>query len=303
MSETNRSTFSLWMQAIRPFSYTATLIPVLVGAMITLVLFNGPVNWNLMLLIAIGSPLFQLGGNLLSEYYDFMHGIDRPETFGSSRVLVDGLMKPNQIFIAGIFALAACTLLGLVLVYFRGINMLIIGGIGIIGSVLYSYLKYRAFGDLQIFLCFGPLMIYGTFFALTGSMTMISEIFLISVPVGFLVVAILHANNTRDIKHDTLSGIRTLASVIGIGGSKFEYYFLEFGAYIAVALFVVFGLLEPWVLIVLLSLPPALKNVKSMTSAEVENPENIRMLDVLTAQHHMLFGLLYSIGILISKFI
>lgn len=298
-----RSKFSLWMQAFRPFSLTATLVPVLLGAMITLAFYNGEVNWWLMIVIALGSPLFQISGNLLSEYFDFKKKVDRPDTFGSSRVLVDGLMKPKSVLSGGIIALTVLFALGMILVYFRGIDMLVIGLIGIIGSYIYSAMKYKALGDLHIFLFFGPVMMFGTNYALTGSYELLKEIAILSLPVAMLVTAILHANNTRDIKHDGEAGIITFASVIGIKAARMDYYILLIGSYLAVVAFVLAGLVEAWALLVFLSLPIAIKNIKVMMNADVEKPKNIFMLDIMTAQLHMVFGVLFSISILLQEIV
>jgi 1,4-dihydroxy-2-naphthoate octaprenyltransferase len=301
--ETNRTKFSIWMQALRPFSYTASVIPVLLGAMITLVFYEGEINWPLMIVIALGSPLFQVAGNLLSEYYDFIHKVDRAETYGSSRVLIEGLLQPKQVFKAGIGALVVLFATGMILVYFRGIPMLVIGMIGILASLFYTVFKYRALGDFHIYLTFGPLMVFGTTYALIGNYELLITSLILSIPIGFLVTAILHANNTRDIMHDTQAGIKTLASTLGLKGAQNEYYFLIFGSFISVVIFIILGLVSPWSLIVFLSIMPALKNVKAMGTAEVKNPAKIEMLDVMTAQHHLLFGVLFSISILIMEFI
>jgi len=301
--DNNRTKFSIWMQALRPFSYTASVIPVLFGAMITLVFYKGEILWPLMIIIGLASPLFQVGGNLLSEYYDFIHKVDRAETFGSSRVLIEGLLQPTQIFRAGIGSLVVLFAIGMILVYVRGIPMLIIGMVGILASLFYTVFKYRAMGDFLIYLTFGPLMVFGTTYALIGNFDLLKDSLILSIPIAFLVTAILHANNTRDIMHDTSAGIKTLASTLGLKGAQFEYYFLIFGSFLSVIVFIILGLVSPWSLIVFLSIMPALKNVKLMATAEVKNPAKIEMLDVMTAQHHMLFGLLFSISILIMEFI
>jgi len=300
--DTNRTKLSIWIQALRPFSYTASVIPVLLGAMITLVFYEGKPDWSLMFVIALGSPLFQVGGNLLSEYYDFIHKVDRAETFGSSRVLIEGLLQPKQIFRAGIGALVLLFAIGMILVYFRGIPMLIIGMIGILASIFYTAFKYRALGDFHIYLTFGPLMVFGTTYALIGTTELLEISLILSIPIGLLVTAILHANNTRDIMHDTEAGIKTLASALGLKGAQNEYYFLIFGSFLSVIVFIILGIVSPWSLIVFLSIMPALKNVKAMSTAEVTSPAKIEMLDVMTAQHHLLFGLLFSISILIMEF-
>ncbi len=303
MSNTERSSASLWIQAIRPFSLTATIIPVLLGAMITLANYKGDTAWKLMLIIAIGSPLFQIAGNLISEYFDFKNKVDRPDTFGSSRILVDGLMKPSVIYKAGILSLIALFLIGMVLVYFRGTDMLIIGLIGIGASYAYSLFKYRAMGDFLIYLTFGPLMVFGTYYALTGSYSLISDIAIISIPVGFLVVAILHANNTRDIMYDKEANIKTLASTIGYNASRKYYYFLIFGAYASVVLLIALNILPIWSLLVFISLPIALKNTKLLANNNQNEPQNIAMLDVMTAQLHLVFGILLSVSLLIEALV
>lgn len=303
LSNTNRSAASLWFQAIRPFSLTATVIPVLLGAMITLANYQGETAWILMLVIALGSPLFQIAGNLISEYFDFKNKVDRPETFGSSRILVDGLMKPEVIYRTGVISLIALFLIGMILVYYRGTDMLIIGVIGIAASYAYSIFKYRAMGDLLIYLTFGPLMVFGTYFALTGSYMLLIDIAIISIPVGFLVVGILHANNTRDIKFDVESNIRTFASTIGFKASQNYYYFLVFGSYAAVVLFIALGILPLWSLLVFLSTPIAMKNVKVMAAGNPNDPKTIAMLDVMTAQLHLVFGVLLSISLLIEALV
>jgi 1,4-dihydroxy-2-naphthoate octaprenyltransferase len=299
----SRSNFSLWLQAIRPFSLTATLIPVLFGALYTLAFYDGIVNWYLMFIIALGAPFFQLSGNLLSEYYDFKHKVDRPDTFGSSRILVDGLMKPRTIFFGGLTALFTILIFGALLTYFRGIDMLIIGLIGMGGSYFYTTSKYHALGDLHIFLLFGPLMSFGTVFALTGTYELMQNVLILSIPIGFLVTAILHANNTRDIKHDGEANIKTFASILGVKASIYYYDFLLLGSYLAVIIFILAGLVSVFALAVFITLPIALKNIKSMHKAKLEKPEEIAMQDVMTAQLHLLFGVLFSIGILTNLFL
>jgi len=103
--------------------------------------------------------------------------------------------------------------------------------------------------------------------------------------------------------HDTQAKVKTLANVFRLSAAKIEYYFLVLGAYISVILMVIFGILDWPSLIVLISLPPAISNMKLISKAEKDKPQDIAMADVKTAQHHMLFGLLLAIGLLIEGFI
>ncbi|MFW5662892.1 MAG: prenyltransferase, partial [Bacteroidota bacterium] len=127
-----------WMQASRPFSFPASIVPVLVGAMFTLAYHEGPVMWWLFPIVLVASVLFHAATNLVSEYFDYKKGVDREETFGSSRVLVEKMMKPKSVLYGGIAAFALGFLLGLVLVYFRGTDMLLLGLIGLAGGFFYT---------------------------------------------------------------------------------------------------------------------------------------------------------------------
>src|SRR6185295_2822609 len=132
-----RSNTSLWIQAIRPFAYSASVIPVLVGAMYALKSPppNGHTLWFLMPVILVASVLFHTGTNLVSEYFDLKKGVDKPDSFGSSRILVDNLMEPKKVLNGGLLCFAVGFLLGLILVKYQGINMLYIGIIGLFGGI------------------------------------------------------------------------------------------------------------------------------------------------------------------------
>lgn len=302
MSQKSQSTLSIWLQALRLFSLPATVVPVLVGILMTLVFYEGSTDWFLLPLILIGTPLFQLAGNLISDYYDFNHKVDQKDTFGSSKVLVNGLLPAKSILRLGVTFTVILFLIGMVLVYFRGWELLVIGGIGLLGVFFYTTMKYRALGDLEIFILFGPLMTFGTFFALTGSHELLTPILLVSIPVGFLVTAILHANNLRDIKFDQRVNIKTLASVLGVQSSKNYYQFLIIGAYVAVVLLIMVQILPYWSLLVFVSLPLAIKNIKTINTAHVDQPDLISMSDATTAQLHLIFGLLLSLSLLLEFF-
>lgn len=303
MTKENRSKSSLIMQAVRPFSFSASIIPVLVGAVFALV-SSDFVLWELLPVVLLASVLLHAGTNFVSEYYDLKNGLDREETFGSSKVLVDNLMKPKEVLNYGYISFFLGFLLGMILVYYHGLPILALGLIGIAGGIFYTGkpigYKYIALGDVLVFFLMGPLMVIGSYFSLTGHFDW--NVAILSLPIGFLVTAILNANNIRDIMHDGEANIKTIATLIGIESSKKEYYFLIIGSYVSVILMSIFGIISYWSLLIFLSLPVALKNMKEISSAEVNSPQNIAMLDIKTAQLHTQFGLLLTVGILISYF-
>lgn len=299
------SKFQIWFRATRPFSFTASSIPVIFSAVSAFVFYDGQVEWYLLPVVFLGALFFHVGANMVSDYYDYKFNVDREGTLGGSGVIIEKLLPPKHVMYGGYLAFLIGFLLGLILVSVRGLEILIMGLGGLFIGLFYTLtrkgLKYIALGDLAIFIAFGPLLVAGSYFALTGTYPL--HIILLSLPIGFLVVAILHANNSRDIYNDAFAKIKTLPMLMGIGFAKFEYYFLVFGAYVLLILFVIFKLATPWILLAFLSFPIALRNCKEFASISKDNLNVITMMDVKTAQLHFLFGLLFSIGIILSKII
>ena len=289
-----------WIQVFRPFSFTASMVPVFLGAVLVLYLQQSP-RWELFPLIVLASLFIHAATNMVSEYFDFQKGVDRPDTHGGSRVLVDKLLSPKQVLIGGIilFGITAC--IGLVFVAIHGWPILLLGLVGMLGGVFYTATpvgyKYLGLGDLFVFILMGPLMVIGSFYVLTG--TYQTDVLLISLPVGFLVAAILSGNNLRDILHDTQAGIRSTATLLGHHWARIEYSGLVIAAYSVTMVMVAFGILPLWSLLTLLTIPPAIKNINAVLKSNLQNLRQIAMLDVRTAKLHLLFGVLLIISILL----
>ena len=122
----------------------------------------------------------------------------------------------------------------------------------------------------------------------------------ISFPIGCLVTAILHSNNLRDIVNDREAHVRTVANLLGLKAARIEYFVLLISAYAAVIAMVTCRVVSPWCLVVLLSLPVALKNLKMIGGARLDNTDQFAMIDVMTAQLHLMFGVLLSVGLLLT---
>lgn len=297
-----RNEVAIWFQAVRVFSFTASVTPVLLGGAVA---FGSPGNlrWSNFPLFLVSAVLFHAATNLINDYYDFAKGVDQKDTFGSSGVLVGKLLSPQEVRRGAFFLFGLGFLLGLPLVFSRGIPILILGLIGILGGYFYTArpvgYKYLALGDLLVFILMGVLLVVGAFFAVTGKVTL--NAVLTSLPIAALVTAILHANNLRDIRQDTKAGIKTLASCLGHKRSKMEYLSLIIFAYGTVFLMILTGRLPPLALLVFLSLPMAWKNIQKILISQPDNPQGIAMLDVATAKLHLLFGLLMVLAILLGK--
>lgn len=304
VTKPDRSLFSIWIQAVRAFSFTASSIPVLLGAALA-ALYPGKVMWILLPVVYIAGLLYHAATNLVNDYFDYKKDVDKDYTFGSSGVIVAGLLAPKKILYGGLLFFAVACGLGVILIAVRGMPILIIGLIGLVGGYFYTGqpfgYKYVGLGDFLVFILMGPLMVIGSYYSLTGHYH--TPVLLISLPVGFLVAAILQANNTRDIKHDTEAGIKTLENVLGHKGAKAAYYFSVSAAYLSVVIMVITKILPLWSLAVVLTLPLAVKIIMKLARSQPEKPEEIAAIDVETAQLHFGFGLLLIVSLLVPLII
>jgi 1,4-dihydroxy-2-naphthoate octaprenyltransferase len=176
--------------------------------------------------------------------------------------------------------------------------LLVIGLLGLAGALTYSSggsgYKYRALGDPMVGLLMGPGMVIGAHVALGGAVSALP--LLASIPVACIVMGILAANNLRDRDHDTESGIKTIAILLGARGAAAWYAGLLLGAPLSVVALVLAGVLPLPSLAPLLTLPLVARNVRWALRG-VRDPDQLVNLDVATAQLHMLFGLLLTGGL------
>ncbi|OGC96079.1 MAG: hypothetical protein A2W25_08580 [candidate division Zixibacteria bacterium RBG_16_53_22] len=299
-----RSRLSLWFQAIRPFSFTASTVPILVGSFLAWRSMPQGFDWGIFFLVLLSGLIYHAATNLISDYFDFVKGIDTRETYGSSKVLPYGLMTPGRVLAGSTVLWVVGIALGLYLVYLRGTSILILGIAGFLGGIFYTAdpigIKYRALGVPWVFTLMGPLMVLGAYLA--QGLPFSWHVIWISLPIGFLVAAILHANDFRDIEDDSRAGIATASSSGGRKVAAVEYYLLLAGAYLSVIIMVAYKILSPWALLVFLTVPIALKLVRIIRpDTDSANPA-LAMVDIQTAQFHFLFGLLLAVSLVISKF-
>ncbi len=166
--------------------------------------------------------------------------------------------------------------------------------IGVLGSYFYFFLKYKALGDFNIFVIYGQLISLGTYLVMTN--TLCWEILLVAAAPGLLIVNVLHANNTRDMRHDKVANIKTMAMMLGVKGSIRYYTALGVGAYALVLVAVLVGIQHWLTLIVFLSFPLLLKAIKQMRTATIDKLNNIESMDESSAQLVLIFVTLQVIG-------
>ena len=105
----------VWWRLARPFTLTASVVPVLVGTAVAIAArtFAAP---DMFVAMLIASVLIQIATNMFNEYFDYKHGLDTPQTVGIAGAIVRGLVQPSTVFKGGTACYVAALLLGLFIV-------------------------------------------------------------------------------------------------------------------------------------------------------------------------------------------
>jgi len=155
--------------------------------------------------------------------------------------------------------------------------------------------KYRALGELAVFMMWGPLMVEGAYAVQRQSLSL--KPFLVSIPFGILVALVLFANNMRDIAYDSRQNVKTLGIVMGLKNSFLIFAGMILAAYIYVFGMIVLGMMSVWGLIIFLSVPKAWSLLKTF---QHKIPD---MADALTAQFDTVFGILLMVALFLDRMV
>src|SRR2546421_10534884 len=208
--------WKVWVKTGRPVTLTATVSPILVGTAVAF--YEGTFHLVTFLLTLVSSLFLQIGTNYFNEYFDYRYGLDSLESLGASTVIFRNEMTATQVLMGGIGSFVMAALLGLLLIYFVGPAILLFGLAGIATAYFYSAWPFkfasRGLGDIMVYLAMGLLMTWGAYYVQIPHWSW--RAFAASVPVGFLVTAILNMNNVRDYQEDLAVEKRTLPVRFGL---------------------------------------------------------------------------------------
>ena len=290
-----------WIFATRPWSFAVSALPAFVAMIYAIYIFpESSANWILGVIAVLGAVVFHAGGNLISDYYDYIYGVDRDGKVGAD-TMTSGLFLPKQILVYGWIFIVIGVAMGLFLVSQSGLNLIWIGLFGSIGAVFYFKFKRRALGDLLIFLVYGPTIMLGTGYVMLGYFDWM--LLLVSFPMAFITVNVLHSNNTRDMKSDSQAKIKTYAMVIGQRASIIYYIMLTVLAYVFILAMVILNILPIATLITFVTIPLAFKNCKAMMLIKEDDVTPINNLDKSTAQLQLMFSASLSLALIFSIFV
>lgn len=282
--------------ATRPWSFPASAMPVLVT--LGYMFWSGyQVNWVIGAVTIINVVLFHAAGNTWSDYKDYKSGVDREDTVGGLSI-VSGQFQAQEIKKLSMALFAVAVAGGLALTCYTGIVTLYFGLAGALLTILYPWLKYRALGDLDIFLTYSVVPMLGTSFVATGQIH--ADVLLLSVPVGLITVGILHSNNTRDIEQDRRAGIKTFAMCLGGKVASLLYCVEVIFPFVWVIGAMALGLFPYWSVLSLVALAIALGNAKQAMKYNKEGMKALVGVDEKTAQLQLAFSVLMFISFIVA---
>lgn len=246
------ATTAQWIEGARPRTLPNAIAPVLVGTGAAVSLDAG-VWWKALLALIVSLALI-VGVNFANDYSDGIRGTDEVRV-GPLRLVGSGAARPRDVKMAAFGALGLAMVAGLALVLLSQAWWLLLVGAGaVLAAWGYTGGKnpygYMGLGDVFVFVFFGPVATLGTTFTQAGSVS--AAAVLGSIATGLIAVALLMANNVRDIPTDREVGKRTLAVRLGDRNARLSYVVM---LALSVALPMFLAPEKPWILLVLLLVP------------------------------------------------
>ncbi len=292
-----------WYNALRPWTLHGAIVPIVLAGSVAITHANFSwtlFDWAIFVLVLVGGILLQSAANLLNTYGDFEKGTDTVENHSRSPELVTGELESKHVRNAGFLCIGVVALIGLVLIWYSGWWLLIIGVAGIIGVVTYtigtSY-KYMGLGQISTFFLMGILMPIGTYYTMTG--TFVWEIVLLGLPNAFTITGVLAGNETRDHHSDKVAGARTMSGYMSYDNALKYYRGINMMCYPILAVILLVQAVPYTCVIAFVALIDYSKLYKNSIKAPTDKKSSF-MLVPKAFVHNWHFGALLAIGYLIG---
>ena len=303
---------SRWLIATRSVVFVMTVNSVIIGGL--LYILREGFSFGFLLpfaLVLVGLVMAHAASNLFNDYYDARHGIDTSDGYFRPAYMphpsLSGMMTAKGLFSLGLAHLIAMVAITAYFVELRGPLVLVFAGLGVLFLTIYAGgpvpLKRIGLGEPTVFVVWGPLMVGGTFYVLSGALPL--WVLIASIPYAVSVTTVLFGKHIDKIEYDTKLGVKTVPVLLGEAATKTVLKALIIIAYAAVIGLVAARFLPIWSLISLLALPRA--NLLFHTLSEPrpkEAPPGAIMWPIwylgFVFNHNRRFGALYVFGLVLS---
>jgi 1,4-dihydroxy-2-naphthoate polyprenyltransferase len=227
-----------------------SVAPVIVGAGAAGAI--GEFNWWASLLALVVSLALQVGVNYANDYSDGIRGTD-DQRVGPLRLVASGVATAGSVRLAAFGCFAVAGVAGLVLVGLTAHWWLItVGVVSVAAAWFYTGgpkpYGYAGWGEVAVFVFFGPVAVLGTLYVQTGELTWLGVAG--AVALGCVSASVLVTNNLRDLPTDRATGKITMAVRLGDRRTRTLYLVLVTIPFVVSAVTAVW---QPWLLLGLLA--------------------------------------------------
>jgi 1,4-dihydroxy-2-naphthoate polyprenyltransferase len=283
-----------WWLALRPWSFTISLAPVLAGT--SLAALDGyPPNLAVAAVALLACVLIHAGTNLQNDVGDFRRGADLTGRIGPPRATTQGWLSAREVQAAATLSFALALVPGLWLAARGGWPIVVIGLASIAAGAVYTAgrrpVAYSGWGETFVIVFFGVVAVSGMYYLHSGRVAALPLV--AGIALGLLAAAVLVVNNLRDIDSDRRIGKNTLAVRLGRRFAVREYATLLLAPF-ALAVLLAWAERGAFLLAPLALLPWAMALVQRVR----REPAGPRLNAVLaaTAKLGLAFALLLSLG-------
>jgi len=290
-----------WFLAARPKTLSGAAVPVMIGVALAYTdardyYEEGTFSWTAAVLCLLFAFLMQIDANFINDFFDFTNGSDDAETrLGPRRACAQGWVKLDSMKRAIAMTTCLACVVGLPLVWYGGLEMVLIGVICVVFCFLYTtHLSYMGLGDVLVIVFFGIVPVCISYYVLLHTCTW--QVFVASLACGLVIDGLLLVNNFRDREGDRAVGKNTL--VVQIGEKAALALYLSVGI-VACLMGVVFWL-NGHVLAFLLPLIYLVLHV--FTYLKIKRICQGKALNIClgeTARNIFIYGLTVTVGVLI----
>ncbi|MBN2550561.1 MAG: prenyltransferase [Anaerolineales bacterium] len=297
---------SKWLISTRAVVLIMTFISAAIAGI--LAFQQGSFQFLYWLLIAIGLVMAHATNNLLNDYTDYVRGVDQDNYYRAQygpQPLVHGLMTKRQLLayatVTGLIALIC----GAILVYLRGGLTLALLGAGIFFVLFYTWpLKYIALGEIAVLIVWGPLMIGGGYYVITGTWDW--NVVIGSLPYALGVTGVIFGKHIDKCEMDKERRIHTLPVIMGEKAARYTLLGLTILQYLIVVYLVLTGFFTPILLVVFLALRVFLRILPFFKAPKpAEKPADFpdvwpNYFVAAAFLHNREFGLFFMLGLIVD---
>jgi len=219
-----------WLLAARPKTLTGAAVPVMIGLSLAWVdakgYYGDVFSWTAAVLCLLFAFIMQIDANFVNDLFDYLRGTDDRETrLGPERACTQGWVSVEAMKHAIALTTTLACAVGLPLVFFGGLEMILVGVICVVFCFLYTtHLSYIGMGDLLVIVFFGLVPVCVTYYIQLHTIT--PEVIVAAFACGIVIDGLLLVNNFRDRDTDRIAGKTTLVVRIGAHATIWLYLFV-----------------------------------------------------------------------------